>query len=201
MEKRTKRAQRDGSVDRLLSAAKALFVSKGYRATTLEQIASAAHLTKGAVYFHFGAKESVLLKLLERVVVDVLNPAVQVLESPEGPVTEKLIQFMRIHGEMGLTRREDLLLLISMSIEFAGQNGEAADRIKAMYQMLYRPLEALIRRGQAAGEIRRDAPSAELAAIVVAMHDGAFLEWYRRGEQLDGRNLVRASLSVLLHGL
>ncbi len=201
MEKRTKRAQRDGSVDRLLSAAKALFVSKGYRATTLEQIASAAHLTKGAVYFHFGAKESVLLKLLERVVVDVLNPAVQVLESPDGPVTEKLIQFMRIHGEMGLTRREDLLLLISMSIEFAGQNGEAADRIKAMYQMLYRPLEALIRRGQAAGEIRRDAPSAELAAIVVAMHDGAFLEWYRRGEQLDGRNLVRASLSVLLHGL
>ncbi len=201
MEKRTKRAQRDGSVDRLLSAAKALFVSKGYRATTLEQIASAAHLTKGAVYFHFGAKESVLITLLERVVVDVLNPAVQVLESPDGPVTEKLIQFMRIHGEMGLTRREDLLLLISMSIEFAGQNGEAADRIKAMYQMLYRPLEALIRRGQAAGEIRRDAPSAELAAIVVAMHDGAFLEWYRRGEQLDGRNLVRASLSVLLHGL
>ena len=42
-----------------------------------------------------------------RVVVDVLNPAVQVLESPDGPVTEKLIQFMRIHGEMGLTRRED----------------------------------------------------------------------------------------------
>ena len=65
MEKRTKRAQRDGSVDRLLSAAKALFVSKGYRATTLEQIASAAHLTKGAVYFHFGAKESVLITLLE----------------------------------------------------------------------------------------------------------------------------------------
>jgi hypothetical protein len=35
----------------------------------------------------------------------------------------------------------------------------------------------------------------------VATHDGAFLEWYRRGTQLDGKNLVRATLSVLLHGL
>lgn len=199
--RRTKREQRDESIEKLLGAARTLFVTKGYRATTLEQISAAASLSKGAVYFHFGSKEAVLIQLLGRVEADVLNPSVDVLESQSGSVSDNLMQFIRMHGEMGLTNREDLLLLISMSIEFASQSGDAADRLRKMYRLLYRPLEKLIKRGQASGEVRRDAPAAELAAVVVATHDGAFLEWYRRGDQLDGKNLVRATLSVLLHGL
>ena len=198
---RTKREQRDESVDKLLAAARALFVSKGYRATTLEQIASAAGLTKGAVYFHFGAKEAVLVQLLAHVEAQLIVPALEILRTQGGPLSNKLVQFLRLHGEMGVTNREDMLLLISMSIEFAELEGPAAEAIKRMYGELYKAIEALVRRGQANGEFRRDAPAAELASIVIATHDGTFLEWYRRGSQLDGRNLVRATLSVLMHGL
>ena len=63
----TKRAQRQASIGRLLDAAQSLFVSQGYRQTNLDQIASAAGLTKGAVYFYFRSKETVLLELLKRV--------------------------------------------------------------------------------------------------------------------------------------
>jgi AcrR family transcriptional regulator len=199
--RRTKREQREESIDKLLLEARALFVSKGYRATTLEQIAVAAGLTKGSLYFHFGSKEAVLVKLLDKVEAEIIFPAINILKSAQGSVSEKLVQFMRLHGEMGITKREDLLLLISMSIEFAQQTGDAAAQLKKMYQALYKPLEALLRRGQMSGEVRKDAPATELASIIVATHDGAFLEWYRRGNQLDGRNLVRATLSVLLHGL
>lgn len=185
----------------MLTAARGHFVSKGYRSTTLEQIAQSANLTKGAVYFHFGAKEAVLLRLLDRVDEEVIRPAVHLLERTDLAVTERLVQVMRLHGEMGVTRREDLLLLISMSIEFADQAGEASRKIKEIYNDLSQRIEAVIREGQANGQIRRDAPSTELAAVVIAVHDGAFLEWYRRGAQLDGRNLVRACLSVLMHGL
>jgi len=199
--RKTKREQRDESVDKLLTAARSLFVARGYRATTLEQIAAAAGLTKGAVYFHFGAKEAVLVQLLDRVESQLIAPALEVLAAGGHPVSERLVQFLRLHGEMGATNRDDMLLLISMSIEFAELEGPAADAIRRMYGLLYKALEALIRRGQANSEIRRDAPAAELASVVVATHDGAFLEWYRRGTQLDGRELVRATLSVLLHGL
>src|SRR5687768_15678053 len=53
----TKKAQREASVEGLLMAARALFVSQGYRHTTVDEIALAAHLTKGAVYFYFRNKE------------------------------------------------------------------------------------------------------------------------------------------------
>jgi len=199
--RRTKREQRDESIEKLLREALSLFVTKGYRATTLEQISSAAGLTKGAVYFHFGSKEAVLIQLLNRVESEVMAPVVEVLESSSGTASDRLVTFMRMHGEMGLTNREDLLLLISMSIEFANQSGEAAERLKKMYQILYKPLERLIKRGQASGEFRRDAPAAEVAAVIVAMHDGVFLEWYRHGSQLNGKSLVRAALSMLLNGV
>lgn len=199
--RRTKREQSDESIDKLLAAARSLFVSKGYRSTTLEQVAAAAGLTKGAVYFHFGAKEAVLVQLLERVEAQLIAPALEILEAPGDPVFDKFGQFLRMHGEMGVTNREDMLLLISMSIEFAELDGPAAEAIKRMYHRLHGAIEALIKRGQASGEFRRDAPAAELASIVIATHDGAFLEWYRRSSRLDGRNLVRAVVSVLMHGL
>lgn len=199
--RRTKREQSDESIDKLLAAARSLFVSKGYRSTPLEQVAAAAGLTKGAVYFHFGAKEAVLVQLLERVEAQLIAPALEILEAPGDPVFDKFGQFLRMHGEMGVTNREDMLLLISMSIEFAELDGPAAEAIKRMYHRLHGAIEALIKRGQASGEFRRDAPAAELASIVIATHDGAFLEWYRRSSRLDGRNLVRAVVSVLMHGL
>jgi AcrR family transcriptional regulator len=197
--KRTKREQREQSIERLLAAARQLFVSSGYRATTLEQISAAAGLTKGAVYFHFGSKEAVLVQLLQRVESAVFVPGIELLGAADRPVSDRLVSFMQLHGEMGVTRREDLLLLIAMSIEFAGQSGEASERIRQIYASLYRALEALIAHGQARGEVRRDLPGVELTAALVAVHDGAFLEWYRRGGQLDGRALVRAVLA-LVHG-
>ncbi|MCB2229325.1 TetR/AcrR family transcriptional regulator [bacterium] len=48
----------------LLDAATRLFVRKGYRGTTTEQIARAAKLTKGALYHHFKSKEDILLGIL-----------------------------------------------------------------------------------------------------------------------------------------
>jgi hypothetical protein len=59
----------------------------------------------------------------------------------------------------------------------------------------------VIARGLKAGEIRAVAPVRELAAIIIANHDGIFLEWYRRGTRLNGKHLVRATRSIMLGGI
>jgi AcrR family transcriptional regulator len=48
----------------LLQAARKLFVAKGYRGTSINEIAAEVGVTKGAVYFHFGSKEDILLELV-----------------------------------------------------------------------------------------------------------------------------------------
>ena len=51
--------------ERLLQEARRLFREKGYAATSLEQIAEAADVTKGAIYGHFSSKEDLLLSAIE----------------------------------------------------------------------------------------------------------------------------------------
>jgi AcrR family transcriptional regulator len=49
----------------LLEAAARVYARRGFAGATLEEVASEAGFTKGAVYGHFGSKENLLLALVE----------------------------------------------------------------------------------------------------------------------------------------
>jgi TetR/AcrR family acrAB operon transcriptional repressor len=53
--------------EQLLASARKLFVKKGFRATTTDEIARNAKLTKGALYFHFKSKEDIFLELVKSI--------------------------------------------------------------------------------------------------------------------------------------
>lgn len=50
----------------LLDAATALFSGRGYPGTSLEDVAAAAQVTRGAVYHHFAGKQALFEAVLER---------------------------------------------------------------------------------------------------------------------------------------
>jgi AcrR family transcriptional regulator len=50
---------------RLLEAAARVYARRGFDGATVDEVASEAGLTKGAVYDHFGSKEKLLLALLD----------------------------------------------------------------------------------------------------------------------------------------
>jgi AcrR family transcriptional regulator len=61
----TRQESKERTRDRLLTEAWRLFREHGYAATSLEQIAEAAEVTKGAIYGHFDSKEDLLLGAIE----------------------------------------------------------------------------------------------------------------------------------------
>ena len=77
--------------NQLMSAAKKLFVKKGYRGTTIDEIAREAHVTKGAFYFYFKKKEDILLALIKSVTEK--NRAVMLKETRKGTTPG---QFLRL---------------------------------------------------------------------------------------------------------
>jgi AcrR family transcriptional regulator len=198
---RTKREQRLESYEKLLTAARDLFLASGYRATTLEQVSARAGLTKGAVYFHFRSKERLLLALLNRVDEQVVKPVIAALASTGDGAAEKLVRFVHVHAELGLSHRDDMMLLIAMSIEFSAARGAVQARVKKIYRHIYERLEEVVRAGQRKGELRRNAPAREVASVLIANHDGALLEWYRRGSELSGDSLVRAVRTIMVEGI
>ena len=196
-----KSEQRLASTQRLLDSALHLFVSKGYRSTNLERIAADARLSKGAVFFYFGSKEAVLLELLKRVQAVVVDEALKAGAAGGPGAADKLVAFLHHQARLGVTHRDEVLLLILMSLEFGGNDGAVSRVIRRIYRRLYRFVEAVIAEGRASGELRTDLDPRELASIIMANHDGTFLEWYRRSGSLKGAALVRALREVVLSGV
>jgi AcrR family transcriptional regulator len=61
----TRAESKERTRQRLLAEAQRLFRERGYAATSLEQIAEAADVTKGAIYGHFASKEDLMLSAME----------------------------------------------------------------------------------------------------------------------------------------
>ncbi|GAA0394196.1 TetR/AcrR family transcriptional regulator [Paenibacillus motobuensis] len=60
-----KQLQSEQTKRRVADAARALFVNKGYKATSIEDISEATGSSKGNIYYHFKSKEGLFLYLLD----------------------------------------------------------------------------------------------------------------------------------------
>jgi AcrR family transcriptional regulator len=191
--------QQISSVERIMKCALELFVTNGYRATTVEMIGVRAKLTKGAVYFYFKSKEAILARLLDDAETIAIDPIFALAEDTNKPALDRLVAFL--HQQSTVALSQHMLLLILMSVEFYGTKTEIEKRVRAIYLRLYTYIDGFIHQGQTEGSIRTDIRSQELTAVVMAEHDGTLIEWYRRPGELDGKNLTRVARLTLLDGL
>jgi AcrR family transcriptional regulator len=90
----TRAESKERTRQRLLAEAQRLFRERGYAATSLEQIAEAAEVTKGAIYGHFASKEDLLLSAIEAG-RDTPPDYVTMLNDRSRPVRERLAEFGR----------------------------------------------------------------------------------------------------------
>lgn len=192
---------REESIQRLTQAAFRLIVAKGYHACTLHEIAQAAGLTKGAIFFYFESKENLLLRLLDIAEAEIVDTLMEHLDSLHKPAPDRIAAFFRFTSQQGIDRPYELLCLIKMSIEGPNSTELAGRRISEIYQRIYAAVEGIVEDGKRKGELDPQLPTREFATMVVATHDGMMLEWYRRGGGIDGRIFVRTVWQTFLSGI
>jgi AcrR family transcriptional regulator len=64
----------------LVRAAEKLFRKKGYAGASVDDIARAVQLTKGAVYFHFGSKEELFFEVIRQYWTNNIAPLYDIVE-------------------------------------------------------------------------------------------------------------------------
>jgi AcrR family transcriptional regulator len=97
---------------RVVSEAQRLFRERGYAATSLEQIAEAADVTKGAIYGHFSSKEDLLLSAIEAAPTPDYGT---VLYDQSRPLRERLAEFGRV---MAVDEATSDRAMLAVSLEF-----------------------------------------------------------------------------------
>jgi len=95
---------------RILAAAAALFAERGYRATSMQEIAQQVGITKAALYYHFGAKED----LLNELTGPLLDELEQVLAESETAGDPEAVRWRAIEGyvDVNLRHRDTILMLV-----------------------------------------------------------------------------------------
>ncbi len=130
--RRSNRERREQSTELVLEAALRRFVERGYRATSIDDIARDAGLTKGAVYFYFKGKAALLLELLDqsqRLYTDIFE---RMDQSGVGAGAQ-LEMFVEWAARVGVKNKELLLLPILMSLEFNGQDESVEQALNHFY--------------------------------------------------------------------
>lgn len=166
--RRTNRARTEETRDRLISAARQLFVEKSYAETGTPEIVKAADLTRGALYHHFADKQALFQAVAEREAAQVAQEVERQSDRALPPVdalTEGGNAYLAAMAEPGRTR---LLLL----------DGPAVLGRAAMDEIDERNGNRTLREGLAAamrvGAIRR-LPLDALTTLLAAAYDRAAL--------------------------
>lgn len=194
----TKKEQRELSITAVLAAAEYLFLTRGYNGTTTAEIGTVAGLTKGAVYFYFQDKEAILLELLKGVRESVLVPIRERLRDKKLSPARRISALLEHGGQIAAENPGSMLLPIVVSIEFAGTNSPAEQRVKAGYRKVAEEVQRVLEEGQATGEIRADLTADAMARALIATNDGLMLECLRGDLEVQVGNLV-ATLNGIVH--
>jgi AcrR family transcriptional regulator len=77
----TQSERRQGTQAAIIKSAKRLFGERGFAATTIDEVAAAANVAKGAVYHHFATKEALFETVFEQVSEELLAEVDRVARS------------------------------------------------------------------------------------------------------------------------
>ncbi len=145
-------AKSEATVSSILSAAEGLFLARNYADVTMDDIAEAAGVTKGALYHHFTAKEALYVAMLKAVLQEKQVLFRAAVESP-GSCRQRLRRFTAAF--LGLPReRRDLIKLVRRDINIF--QGRVRDQLVRAYQAaLPEQLEIIMRDGLRQGELAK----------------------------------------------
>jgi AcrR family transcriptional regulator len=121
---------------RLLNAAEEVFVRDGYEAAQLDEIASSAGRSKGAVYTHFKSKEDLFLALFEHRTRSYIDRFVLSLEKCRNR-QESLAAFREFYVGLASDRTWPILTLEFKL--FALRHPESKQRLRKAFEMAKPP--------------------------------------------------------------
>lgn len=181
---------------RLLEAAAAEFAAKGLDGARVDDISLAAGLGKGTIYNYFESKHEVF----REVVLAWFTRITETLEPvPEdAPIRDQLLSILR--ADMQVSREIEDFARVMYREALRPDRDEAAALLPAI-DPSDEAIEAVIRRGQEAGEIRTDRSAAELTRVIRSLVSGLIFEYWLPGSELALDDIPELVVDLYLNGV
>ena len=183
--------------EELLAIAAELFAQRGFKNTTVRDIADAAGILSGSLYHHFDSKESMVDEILSTFQAELFGRYDEVASSDLGP-REKFEAVIRLsfeaihdhHSEVAIYQNDAGYLA-----EF-----ERFGYLEERNVQLRRLWVGLLEEGVRAGAFRLDLDT-EVVYRFIRDTVWVAVRWYRPGGDLSAHDVADQYLSILLDGI
>ena len=191
------KAQREA---RILKAAEALFVRRGFAATGMQEIAIRAKLAVGTLYNYFPSKSRILRAIIERDTAEALLAGEEVIKRPPSdPVVA--VQALLARAGAPYERHDRVLWRDAMCAALS--DPEIGSGILGSDFRVIGLLASLLRELATRGQLR---PELDEGRAAIALYS-AFITWFLAYVTDDAvalddvRNELDASVALVMHGL
>jgi len=181
-------------IDSLTDVAFRIFAERGFDATSMDEIAKAAGITKASIYHHVPGKEALLARGLERA----LTALFAVLDEP---TARKGNARARLEAIVVRVAEVTMQLLPEVSVLFRVRGNSKTERAAMERRRAFDAhVTELVRSAQSDGSIRSDVDAGLATRLAFGMSNSV-VEWYRPGGRIAAWQIARAISRVVFEGL
>ncbi len=200
-----RRTKEDAAITReqLLDAAEKVFRERGVTRTSLAEVATAAGLTRGAVYWHFKDKAALFTAMCERATLplDAMLAAAggESTDDPLGALRDLMIGALR-HLATD-PRAQAVFEVIFHKTEMCGELGEVFGRRDRERCDCLTQVEALVRRSMNLGQLPADTDASLVTQLLDACMGGLMREWVIDRQAYDLAKVAPSLVECIISGI
>lgn len=199
-----RRTKEEAAVTReqLLKKALNVFSKKGYTATTLQDIAQEADVTRGAIYHHFGGKAE-LYNTLVREYADRGNQIMGQAVSEGGTLLD-ILRRVFIRQLQVIEENREMRALMELYLFKTGSVPELEEGRQQQIEAgvgLVQMLSGIMSQGIEQGLLRSDVNPTEMARAYVAFQNGLINLWLTTPEQFSLKDSAESFAEILMAGI
>jgi AcrR family transcriptional regulator len=180
--------------DAVLLAAAQEFNARGYRNTTLEEIARRLHVTKPTIYYYVKNKDEILTEIF-RAGCGALAEAADEIERSGLAGLDKLAAFMRRYAELMTT---DFVRNVAL-LEDTCLAPRIRAEVRAIKSAIDHRFRAFVEEAIRDGAIADCDP--KLAALTIAGALNGIARWYQPAGPRDPQDIAELTVRMLVEGL
>lgn len=178
-------------------AALMLFSEKGFHNTTVTQIAEAADLGKGTIYWYWKSKEDLAFSLVSDMLRDFLT-IIEEARDGEGTLLERFAGMVSKVADLYYKETDYLRLLWKFRVDRSYIfSEEYTEKVASYYIRMREALERMIAEGIGNGELKEVDPR-RTAFILLGIAEGLELEWLENEEELSMRDALVEVMGMVM---
>ena len=140
----------------IIAAARRVFARQGVRRTTLEEVARAAGVTRGAIYWHFAGKTELFYAMREQVSLPTIDTGFASSGADAADPLGSAERYLRgVVASLDEPAARETFRIMIFKCEYVGELGRELDRQRSRCTELTGRLSHIYRRARRAGHLRR----------------------------------------------